>query len=445
MNAPPARGLLWGWSLLAVLALALAGVFAILLVLARAPVTSDAITWPVAFFKKALVVHVVLSFVVWYLAVMGALVELRADGRGRTAGPRSLGPWGLGLAAAGTVLLLLPAALDRGEPTLNNYIPMIIDPLYYAGLVFLGAGVLVQTARLFPGLAGAARSGEAPDLALAAAGLLYVAAMAGFAFAAVELSGEDPSHDFNERLVWGGGHLLQFVNLALLFAAWGHLGRHCLDDPLAGAGLARLALALLLLGGLAGLALFALFPMGEDAHFTAFTELQYALFPPAALLGAGAGAVLWKRRRDLPWGDPVFEALAGAFGVLAVGGAFGFFVDGQDTRTPAHYHGVIGGINLAFVGLFYGVILPRLGRPVTLGRAVRAQVRLYALGQLLFSVGMFMAGGLGAARKVMGAGISMDNASALAAVGIRDLGGALSVIGGVMFIWIALAALFKRG
>jgi hypothetical protein len=57
---------------------------------------------------------------------------------------------------------------------------------------------------------------------------------------------------------------------------------------------------------------------------------------------------------------------------------------------------------------------------------------------------MFMAGGMGAARKIMGAGISMDNAAAVTAAVIRDLGGALSIIGGVLFIIIALTKLLKR-
>ena len=43
----------------------------------------------------------------------------------------------------------------------------------------------------------------------------------------------------------------------------------------------------------------------------------------------------------------------------------------------------------------------------------------------------------------MGAGIDLDTVSALAATGARDLGGALAIIGGVMFILIVLKALFR--
>ena len=64
---------LWQWSTLAVVSLAIAGVFAALLVLSRAPSVSESVPWPENFFQKGLIVHVSLSFVVWFLAVFGAL------------------------------------------------------------------------------------------------------------------------------------------------------------------------------------------------------------------------------------------------------------------------------------------------------------------------------------------------------------------------------------
>ena len=130
--------------------------------------------------------------------------------------------------------------------------------------------------------------------------------------------------------------------------------------------------------------------------------------------------------------------------VFAAGGVLGFFVDGTDTRTPAHYHGVIAGINLAFVGLFYAVFLPKLGRAVPAGKLVTSQIILYAVGQFLFIVGMFIAGGMGAARKVMGTAIDMDQSIAVAAAGIRDFGGGLAIIGGVVFFFFFFKKFFRE-
>ena len=136
--------LLRGWSLLAVTSLAFAGLFAILLVISRIPGMEDTVPWPVDFFQKGLVAHVVLSFAVWYLAVLGCLVQA-----GSNEDANVLDKAGLCLTVIGTILLLIPALLDRGEPTLNNYIPVIIDPLYYSGLVLLALGVFFSIIPVF--------------------------------------------------------------------------------------------------------------------------------------------------------------------------------------------------------------------------------------------------------------------------------------------------------
>src|SRR5271165_5617757 len=63
----------WAW--LAVGALAVAGVFALLLALSRIPGMDKAPFWPIDFFYKGLVIHVVFSLVIWLLAVFAFLVS----------------------------------------------------------------------------------------------------------------------------------------------------------------------------------------------------------------------------------------------------------------------------------------------------------------------------------------------------------------------------------
>ncbi|MFP6712872.1 MAG: hypothetical protein VB913_14370 [Rhodospirillales bacterium] len=422
--------LLRSWALLAVISLALAGVFAIFLVLSRVPGMEDAVPWPTAFFQKGLVVHVILSFAVWYLAVMGCLVQLNVE--------RSVSiveKIGLALAWVGTILLLIPALLDRGEPTLNNYIPIIIDPFYYAGLDILAIGVFLGI------LFGFRKSaGHHP---INAAAFLYLAAVIAFWIAAWQLGNQGTaivlSHDYNERLTWGGGHLLQFLNVALLLVAWSYLGNLPKNNAPH-----RWANIWLIAASLAGLSFYAVWTVMDEDQTQAFTNLQYALGPAVLIFGAALLPVLRNQLKTFKWQDPATLSLWASIIVFAAGGVLGFFVDGTDTRTPAHYHGVIGGINLAFVGLFYTVFLPKLGRAIPTGKLVTSQIILYALGQFLFIVGMFIAGGMGAARKVMGTAIDMDRSVAVAAAGIRDFGGGLAIIGGVIFIFIALKALLRK-
>ena len=43
----------------------------------------------------------------------------------------------------------------------------------------------------------------------------------------------------------------------------------------------------------------------------------------------------------------------------------------------------------------------------------------------------------------MGAGINVDSFSAIFATSLRDLGGGLAILGGVLFVVIALKSLFR--
>jgi len=418
--------LLRGWALLAIASLALAGLFAILLVLSRIPGMEDAVPWPTAFFHKGLVAHVVLSFAVWYLAVFGCLVQFAGS-----EDTNLLDKSGLALATLGTVLLLIPSLLDRGEPTLNNYIPVIIDPLYYSGLVLLALGILAGILCVFR------NTPNGPNLKSAV--FIYIMALVAFIIAESQLSNQPVSHDYNERLLWGGGHLLQFLNVALLLVAWSYLAN------IIGANAPyRWASLWLVIAGLAGLSFYVFWTVMDERQTQAFTDLQYALGPPVIIFAAGVLPILGQQLKNFRWQDPAMLSLWTSIVVFAAGGVLGFSVDGTDTRTPAHYHGVIAGINLAFVGLFYAVFLPKLGRAVPAGKLVTSQIILYAVGQFLFIVGMFIAGGMGAARKVMGTAIDMDQSIAVAAAGIRDFGGGLSIIGGLIFIYIALKALLRK-
>lgn len=434
------RWLMRGWAALAVASLALAGLFAVLLVLSRMPVVSEMVPWPAAFFEKGLVAHVALSFAVWFLAVLACFAQWAAASSPVGGRTRRLGEAGLALAVTGTVAIVTPAFFD-GEPTLNNYIPVIIDPVFYGGLVLFGLGILIAVLRMLTAFARAPNLLGAGTPLIMTAGILFVASMAGFLLAAWRLDGVPVDHDFNERLMWGGGHMLQFVNLAMMLTAWGLLAETMAAGPLAGLRLNRWAAGLAFAGGLAGIGFFGIFDIQTGEFLQAFTDLQYALAPPALLFFGAAAWAGWRRRDAIDWTGVAGLSLISSVILFAVGGAFGLFVDGADTRTPAHYHGVIGGINLAFVGLFYTRFLPLAGRDAGSAKLASWQIIIYAVGQLLFVAGMFAAGGMGQARKVAGVGFDPDTAAGKLAAGIQSGGGGLAIIGGVLFIYIAARAL----
>ncbi|MDP6882797.1 MAG: hypothetical protein QF830_01555, partial [Rhodospirillales bacterium] len=173
-----------------------------------------------------------------------------------------------------------------------------------------------------------------------------------------------------------------------------------------------------------------------------FTNLQYALAPPVLVAAAlTAAAFAGRAPAALPWRHPGFLCLILSIGVFAVGGVLGLFVDGADTRTPAHYHGVIAGVNLAFMGLFYVIFLPLLGRAPRWGRMIYAQIALFAGGQTVAALGLFWAGGYGAPRKTAGAEQGLEGIGPIAGMAMNGIGALFAVIGGVLFIWTVARAL----
>lgn len=448
MDSPAARAELRGWCGLGLMALAVAGAFAFLLVLARAPYSDDLFPWPVAFFQKSLVIHVVFSFVVWFLSMFGALLSVavhRISG-GAPAGAMA-GRAALWAGYASFPLLFLPALLDGGAPSLNNYVPVIMDPVYYAGLVVLAASLLVASVRLLMLVPRRAGPLEPVGQAALAGAVLYILSLVCFAAAWAQLSGEAVDGHYNERLFWGGGHVLQFLNVAVMLAGWYVLGGLALERPAMRPQMATLTWALLIAGALLGPLLYVLFDPFSFDQTRAFTNLQYLLAPPSLLAAIYLLLTLadQARKKALPRDDDGFRCIWLSMAVFGTGGALGLFVDGADARTPAHYHGMIGGATLVFMGLVIRFFLPLMDRAVAMGRAVTMFIYFYAAGQMLFSLGLFAAGGHGAPRKTAGGGETLEALGAQAGLYVYGAGSLLTVIGGLMFVWIAGRALARRG
>lgn len=438
-----AGGGLLGWAGIGIGALAISGVFAFLLAFSRIPGSESVIAWPAGFFHKGLVIHVVFSFVVWFLAAFAALASLAAGTRGR--GGRSAAS-GVAVAAATLALPLLfvPALLDRGEATLNNYIPAIIDPLYYVGLVLLALAVAQPAAAALTRAAGGGRRTlfQPFPFAMASASVIYGLSLVCFA-AAWTLQRHQPwTFAFNEQLFWGGGHGLQILNTLLLITAWAWLGARIAGGPLVPRQAFVAATAILLALAAVAPLFYLLFPPFSAEQTRAFTSLQYGLGPAALIVAVPLAIAL---PRPWPWRQPELACLALSFLLFAVGGAFGLFVDGADTRTPAHYHGVIASVTLAFMGLFYALILPALGRARPSERAMRIQLHLFAWGQLAACIGLFLAGGHGAPRKVAGEAQGLEVMAARIGMGLNGIGGLIAIIGGILFVWLVARALIRHG
>lgn len=415
------------WSLIAIIALAIAGVFALLLVFSRTPYVQDILPWPwKSFFHKGLVTHVIFSFVVWFLATMGAFWAYglaQQDGEGKAT---KLGTLAVLLAVAGCVGLILPALLDLGEAELNNYVPVMTHWLYYVGLVLLATGLLLCAIRHL-----VCANGFDGQKATAA---LYVVALICFVLAYLYLPEGLSSPTFNERLFWGGGHVLQFVNTALLFIAWQFVARdQILPRPY----------VVLAFGGLVVFALptpltYVVYDVLGQTHRDFFTDLlRYGLVLPSLIFSFGLARFLLSDKRsklDRLSQQVLWLSLL----TYNLGGLYGLMLDGTDTRVPAHYHAVIGGINLSFMIFYHRILLPAIKVEVKEGRLLSAQYWLYGLGQIMHASGMFLAGSMGVPRKTSGTAQTLDSLEKVLSMGLMGVGGLIAVIGGVLFVVMTL-------
>jgi len=438
-----------GWAWLAVGALAVAGVFALLLALSRIPGMEKTPLWPIDFFYKGLVIHVVFSLVIWLLAVFAFLVSV-ATLRGAGEGPgvedlraAPLGRIGQGVALIAFPCLFAPAFLDATRPELTNYIPLIRHPAYDLGLLMLALGILAPVARLFLNLPGR-RITSPLTLAMSVAGFVYCLALIAFAIAGALLAGRGELMISSESLFWGGGHLLQFVSAIMLLTNWRILASRSLGDSAVNDGVFRAAV--LIIGALAIAAplFYAVFPPFSDAQHEAFRLLQFGLVVPTLIFAVSlvANVCAIGRPLDWPWRDPAFFTLATSLALFALGGVMGFLITGSDTRTPAHYHAVVTAVSVSSAGMLLTFGLEALGRPAASAFATRALIALYGGGQFVASIGMFVAGGYGAARKTP-TGVGSLDAVAAAGMAVHGIASIFTIIGGAAFVVVAIRALAR--
>ncbi|MDV7338707.1 cbb3-type cytochrome c oxidase subunit I [Terasakiella sp. A23] len=418
------------WTVLATGALAIAGVFALLLVFSRTPGVQDILPWPwKSFFHKGLVTHVIFSFVVWFLATMGALWSYRLSDQ-KSSG---LGKIAIGLAHLGCIGLILPALLDLGTAELNNYVPVMNHWLYYTGLVLLFIALALIALRQIvttTGLDGYKVCAVLYLIALACFGLAYFYLPEGLT---------DPT--YNERLFWGGGHVLQFVNTALLFLTWKVVVKN-VELP---ARYLNTSLILLLIFALPAPVIYPFFDILGQIHRDFYTEmLRYGLILPSLIVSFCLFQVLLSKEAG-KLDRLTQQALWLSLVTYNLGGLYGLMLDGTDTRVPAHYHAVIGGINLSFMIFYHRIILPFIDIQTKEGKIFKSQYWFYGLGQIMHASGMFLAGSQGVPRKTAGDAQSLDSIEKILSMGLMGVGGIVAVIGGVLFVVLTIRAMLKGG
>lgn len=432
------------WLMLGLASLVGAGIFSVLLVLARTPAIQE-FTPFIDFFRIALVVHVDLSVLIWLLSMAGVFWSLSSS--------KDLPGWdrlSFSLAALGTAIVVIAPFAGAADPLMNNYVPLLRHPLFYTGLGLFTAGIashLLRSALTRIGIRNGLDGTSALQFGITLSAITTAVAIAAFIASWAGTPGSMDGAVYFEFLFWGGGHVLQFTHTLLMMVAWVVLAhasgcRFELTPRLTLTFLVFMALPVITVPFL-----YLAHDVVSPGHRLAFTELMKYGGLSCLPLGLAVLVSLIKAGKPTqtsgPEGSYLRAALIASLVLFTAGGVLGFLITGLDIVIPAHYHGSTVGVTIAFMGLSY-YLLPRLGFGELPPRMARWQPYLYGGGQLVHISGLAWSGGYGVQRKTAGAAQGLDRLGEVAGMGLMGLGGLISVIGGLLFLIVCYKSIRGR-
>ncbi|MBL4608009.1 MAG: cbb3-type cytochrome c oxidase subunit I, partial [Pseudomonadales bacterium] len=217
-KVPPSSQAPFAWLILGVFALLAAGIFSILLVASRTPAIQEFIPI-IDFFHVALVIHVNLSVLIWFLSFTAVLWSLNSKPI------KVLDYSALSLAGLGTLGIVLGPLIGTDKPLMNNYIPVLEHDWFYFSLSLFGAGILLSAIKTVLSPISPVPYFESSPLnrSVYASAWVCIAAFLALLVSYLNLPKTISSASYFEYLFWGGGHILQFSHTLLALVAWAWL------------------------------------------------------------------------------------------------------------------------------------------------------------------------------------------------------------------------------
>ncbi len=427
------------WLKLGVASLILAGLFSILLVLSRTPTIQDLIPFT-DFFRVALVVHVDLSVLIWFLSFAAVLWSIAAKGE-----DNFLDKISIVLSIIGLLAIVTVPFLGVGVPLMNNYVPMLDHPAFAVGLITFTVGILLQIVRtLFknPLNFSTPNLSEALRIGIYLGALVTLFAVISLVITQVAIGSKLEGIEYYEILFWDSGHILQYTHTVMLLVAWFWISNASGITIAVSPKVISWFFVITVLPLITVPLIYQQHDILTADHRLAFTHLMKYGGLASAPLGLIVVWSIFRSGRCHTDKKPVKAALLSSILLFAVGGIIGFMIDGANVVIPAHYHGSIVGVTLAFMGLAYH-LLPYLGFSKPTSKMAVFQPYIYAGGQLLHIIGLAWSGGYGVQRKTVGAAQELDNLPEIAGMALMGIGGAISIVGGIMFIIVMIKSFRK--
>lgn len=476
-----AENLIKANAVVAVVFLAIGGLFGLLVALTRWPALH---ILPAEWFYLALTAHgadVLLFWIMFFeIAILyfASAILLNC----RLAAPR----WAwLAFALMLIGALTANVAVLQGESSVmfTSYVPMKAQPHFYLGLILFAVGALVACFVFFGTLVVAKQEktyeGSVP---LVTFGAVVAAIIAVFTIAsgAIILV---PTFLWSLGLIthidsvmykvvwWGMGHSSQQVNVSAHVAVWYAIAAMVLGAKPLSEKVSRTAFLLYVAFLQLASAHHLLVEPGISSNWKVFNT-SYAIY--LAVLGSmihglsvpGAIEAAQRRRgftqgvfgwlRKAPWGNPAFSGMALSVVMFGfVGGISGVVLGAEQLNlimhntlyVPGHFHAtVVTGTTLAFMAITYLVVPLIFQREIVFKRMAQWQPYLFGLGALGISMFMMGAGTLGVSRRhwdmtFSDAALAFDHPpAAFLMMGLNGLSAIVATIGGIMFVVIVVGS-----
>jgi len=405
-----------------------------LLVLSRTPFIQDHIPW-IDFFHTALVVHVNLSVLIWFMSFACLFWSINNQSHYIL-----LEKLALFLAITGTLIIVISPFSGDGNPLINNYIPVLQQDMFLTGLVLFSSGVFIQAIRTLLLIKYCFNSIAATVSVIGA--IFTLSAFIGLLWSFSGLKEDLDALTYYEFLFWGSGHILQFTHTTFLLFAWLLLLINSGFKLNFNFILIRWLFLMLLLALPAALWIYMTQDIVSAEHrdyFTRFMKYGGLLSMPLGVM------VVWTiiASRPEPSIDcvPCRSALFSSIILFAAGGIIGFLIHGVNVVIPAHYHGSIVGVTLAFMGISY-YLLPQFGYKKPVWTSAKVQPYIYGVGQLMHILGLAWSGGYGVQRKTAGSAQGLENLPEIAGMALMGLGGLISIIGGILYLVVVIRCMW---
>jgi cytochrome c oxidase subunit 1 len=404
--------------------------------------------------------------------------------RTRLATPRIA--WvGFALMVIGTVMWNTTIFQGNSTVMMTSYVPMPAAPWFYLGLILFAVGALIGCF-VFLGTLVVARAEKTYEgsIPLVTFGALTACIIAIFTIASGAIiliptwlwsigyiKHIDP---VMYRVIWWAfGHSSQQINVSAHVSVWYAVAAIVFGAKPMSERVSRGAFLLYILFLQLASAHHILADPGVGTEWKVFNtsyamylavlaSMIHGLTVPGAMEAAqrekGYTKGLFEWLRKAPWGNPVFSGVfISLIGFGFLGGITGVMMGTEQLNmiihntiyVPGHFHAtVVLGTTLAFMALTYFLLPTLFQREIILPGWAKWQPYVFGGGMAVFTLTMMGAGTLGVPRRhwdITFAGSSLPYefpGTALLMMTLVGLSGVLAIIGGAMYIIVAVGTVF---